>query len=895
VDLPHTWNAQDGQDSGGYYRADGWYRRRLPWQEEYAGKRLILEFLGANTQTDVYVNGQKAGSHRGGYTAFRVDITPYVTPGEAATIAVKVNNAYTPEVAPLVADFTFFGGLYRGVSLLALEPAGHVDMLDSGSKGLYLTAQNVSEQNADLTIKAGIVNDSAAAKTLTVTAQLRHPDPGSVDWIDEWLPREWLPFDPDDMTPGGQVAQVSETLTLAAGQSATFEKTIAVDHPRLWNGKTDPYRYQVELTVRNESGAVLDQVSDFVGFRYDEVDADRGFFLNGRSYPLRGVSRHQDRKDMGWAITEKEHAEDFAMIYELGANSIRLAHYPHADWFYELCDMYGIVVWAEIPLVDEIGGSGSYDQPNATRAAFFDTTRAQLTELIRQQYNRPSIVCWGLQNEIRRGSFEGVAQPLLQELNDLAHREDPTRFTTQAFYNATTSATKTWPSDAVAWNLYPGWYYSSAAGMGQDLDSRRAKDPTRPMGLSEYGYGANVTHHEENPAKPAVSTHAAIQSEEYQALAHEQAWAAIEARPWLWSAYVWNMFDFAVDGRDEAYEPGKNNKGLVTHDRQIKKDAFYFYKANWSDLPVVHLNARRFTERQQQTVNVKGYSNGSWAELVVNGVNLGRLTQDDLAQKTVFVWSGVTLQPGENVAVMRGEVDGVVYEDTVTWIFDGQPVEYDNLATGKPATASSYHQAENSPASLAVDGRADTRWTAQVAGTNNAAHYPEWITVDLRDVYALDEVQIDWFMDTRSYYYTVGVSEDGETFTTVVDRTANADAGSITDAMDGAKGRYLRITVTGNSDYPAKISALASIYEIRAYGAKSEDDPPVPEVMPGDVDQNGQVTAADALMALQTATGKIVLTAREQKAADVDGRPGVSASDALIILQYTTGKITAFN
>ncbi len=689
VTLPHTWNALDGQDGGNnYYRGDGWYRRTLPWQEEFTDKSLFLEFQGANTQTTVYVNGQQATFHRGGYTAFRVPLTPYITPSEPIALAIKVNNAYTEEVAPLRADFTFYGGIYRELTLLALEPAGHVDALDHGAEGLYLTPTDVSADSADIQVEAALVNDTDTPQTLTVTAELRNPAKGSIEWIDTaLLPDEWLPFDKASMTPGGSIATATETLTVEAGQAAAFTHTFTLQQPRLWDGLRDPYRYQVELVVRDADGKELDRLADFVGLRVDEVDAENGYFLNGRSYPLRGVNRHQDREDMGWAISATQHAEDFAMIYEMGANTIRLAHYPHADTFYEFCDMYGMVVWAEIPFVDQIGGGGSYEEPNATRKAFFETTREQLTELILQQRNRPSIVCWGLQNEIRFGSFEGVAQPFLAELDALAHSLDPTRFTTQAIYNATGSDTTGWTSDAVSWNLYAGWYYSSADKFGEDMDSRRRKDPTRPMGVSEYGFGANVLHHSETVTKPAVNDYDALQTEEYQAWAHEQAWAAIEQRPWLWATHVWNMFDFGVDNRNEAEYPGINNKGLVSHDRQTKKDAFYFYKANWSEQPVVHLNSSRFTQREADAIQIKAYSNLDSLTLTANGVTHSTLSQAELAQDTVFVWKNIPLKAGKNTVTVTGTRDGEAYTDTVVWQHGEEPYTLGDVDENGSVTA----------------------------------------------------------------------------------------------------------------------------------------------------------------------------------------------------------------
>ena len=381
VNVPHTWNNLDAQDGGtNYKRGAGWYRKEIQWKAEYEGKRIYIEFLGSSLETTVYVNGEKQGvPHKGGYTAFRYDITDSLREG-TNVIAVKADNTWTESIIPLSGDFSVFGGIYRDVSLVVTDPV-HVDLEDHGSNGLYLQTTNVSEAAADLTVRSRIINDSDESLGVTVTAVLKKPDSfEEIAEISEPI------FDVENMVaaPGEMpVATLTETFTLEAGEEREFNEKTTVVNPHLWNGMEDPFRYQVDLTVEVD-GKVVDDVSDYVGFRYFRVDKNNGFYLNGKKYPLRGVSRHQDRQDMGSAITTKEHDEDFGMIYEIGANSVRLAHYPQAPYFYDLCDRYGIVVWAEIPFVDQVGTAGD----------FYEVTENQLVELIRQQYNRPGICFW---------------------------------------------------------------------------------------------------------------------------------------------------------------------------------------------------------------------------------------------------------------------------------------------------------------------------------------------------------------------------------------------------------------------------------------------------------------------------------------------------------------------
>lgn len=951
VNVPHTWNALDGQDGGSYYRGKGWYRKTVKWNEDFKDHRVYIEFLGVCLQASVYVNGKLAGTHKGGYTAFRVDITDYLVEGEDALIAVMADNSRVEEIAPLSGDFTVFGGMYRDVTLVVTDGV-HVDLMDSGSSGLKLTTDNrqVSEKSAELNIQSTIVNDTDAEKQITVQAVLKDPDSfEAIEGIDPL-------FDIDTMYGGDFKMGVQQTFTIPAGEQVTFSKDLTVENPRLWNGLSDPYRYQVDLTVL-EGEKVIDNVTDYVGFRYFNVDYDEGFFLNGKSYPLRGVSRHQDREDMGYAITKKEHDEDFAIIYEMGCNTVRLAHYPQDPYFYELCDKYGIVVWAEIPWVNEIGGKGTYDDPNPYRNAFFEVTRRQLVELIRQQYNRPSIMFWGLQNENLRwgkGDME-VVQAFMADLNALAHKEDPTgRLTTQATDKA---EGQQWESDLLAWNSYPGWYYGEHYNLGPDFDTRHAAD-SRPIGISEYGIGASIDMHVDEATTSHPQGNVEFQSEEYQSFCNESFIKQINERPYFWATYIWNMFDFSSDDRSEGGQLGVNTKGLVTRDRTVKKDSFYLYKANWLQSPTAYIASRRYTERANALNDIRVYSNCEQVELFVNGKSVGTLKQSDLAQQTVFVWEDVRLSSGENTVEIKATLDGKVYTDSVVWNkqagsgvdiqsqtltvdAERRVVELDknytveelhklivsasnasfkvyqadgktevtdtvtpgmllvvtsedgsataqysitegNIAKGKPITASSYQDKDDGvlPPTLANDGDLTTRWAAGF-DANGVTSYPQWVMVDLGAQYNLSRIDISWYKGgsgTRRYFYTISVSDraDGE-FTTVVDRSANADSGVASDALSDVRGRFVRVEITGNNEWPGNNVAAATFYEISVYGTAAD------EVL-YDYNGDGVFDMAD-VMVVKAA----LVSGESDDAMDVNADGAVDEEDLLLLAKQCFG------
>ena len=551
VVLPHTWNALDGQDGGNnYHRGTCWYVRKL--DKPATEGDVYLEVLGAAMTSVVYMNGERIAVHRGGYSTFRVNLTEHLK--DKNTLVISVDNSDNDTVYPQKADFTFYGGLYRDVNLIVV-PKEHFELDYCGTPGMKVTPV------IDL-----------AAKTAAVTVET------------------WQNAGEVTITLDGQ-----ERTVLSVDGHAVAEFLIEDVH--LWDGLDDPYLYTAKATLT--SG---DEVSSRFGCRQFEIDPQKGFILNGRSYPLRGVSRHQDCKGVGNALTMEHHKQDMAIIKELGANTLRLAHYQHAQEFYDLCDENGIIVWAEIPYITMHMKNGRAD------------TLSQMEELVVQNYNHPSIVVWGLSNEITAAS--AVNEDLLENhrlLNDLCHKLDATRLTTMAnvFMLETDSPILEIP-DVNSYNLYFGWYVGELEQTDAFFDEYHKKYPSRAIGFSEYGADANPQYQSANPEKGDYT-------ESYQAVYHEHMLRMIEERPWIWASHVWNLFDFAADGRDEGGKHGENQKGIITFDRQLKKDAFYLYKAAWSKVPVVHICGSRYVDRMENVTEIKVYSNFPEVTLYVDG------------------------------------------------------------------------------------------------------------------------------------------------------------------------------------------------------------------------------------------------------------------------------------
>ena len=572
ITLPHTWNAEDGFDGGNdYFRGSCLYVKELKKADLPTADLYYLEFRGANSSADVYANGKKLAHHDGGYSTFRVNITNELQ--DMTEIAVVVDNAPNETVYPQMADFTFYGGLYRDVNLIAVNNV-HFDLDYYGGPGLKITP-TVNKKNASIEVEA-FVKELKDGQKLVYTL-----------------------YD-------------KEENKLQSVESAETKVTLEIEDVHLWNGRKDPYLYCCEIEIV-ENGEILDNVCSRFGCRTFEIDPNNGFILNGEEYPLRGVSRHQDRTGFGNALLPEHHAEDIDLIMEVGATTIRLAHYQHDQYFYDLCDEKGLVIWAEIPYISRHMPGGR------------ENTISQMKELITQNYNHPSIVVWGLSNEI---SIAGSDEDLLENhriLNDLVHEMDKTRKTTIA---AVSMCKMDDPylqiPDVVSYNHYFGWYGGDTSMNGPWFDKFHAMHPTIPIGCSEYGCEA-LNWHTSDPKQGDYT-------EEYQAYYHEELIRQLFTRKYMWATHVWNMFDFGADARAEGGENGQNHKGLVTMDRKYKKDAFYAYKA-WlvsPDVdPFVHLCGKRYIDRVEDVTKVTVYSNLPEVELFLNGESLGKKTAED--------------------------------------------------------------------------------------------------------------------------------------------------------------------------------------------------------------------------------------------------------------------------
>jgi len=624
ISLPHNWGWQDAQAGKNYYRGPGWYRRELVVLPQ-AGKRYFLRFEAASLVANVYLNGQLLGEHRGGFGAFCFEITSQLSPAGTNHLAVRVDNTRFLDIAPLEGDFSVYGGLYRPVHLITTSEE-NIALTDHGSPGVAWSQTSVTAKAAELDVTAQISNGSRTNSPVILVATV---------------------FD----TNGQAILQSTQSVSLAPRDTAPYYFHLTVPHPHLWNGRKDPYLYNAVIEVRDTNNVAMDRVEQPLGLRFYCIDPDKGFFLNGQPYHLHGVARHQDYMNKGWAITEADMDQDIGLLKELGVTAVRCAHYQHSDYFYSLYDRAGILVWAEIPQVNVIKGAPEFEE----------TSRNQLLDLIRQSINHPSIFVWSLSNEIGNAKSTDDPHRELQDLSALAHGEDPTRPTIEATMTSVRPQMNRIP-DLLGWNIYPGWYNDTKEDYGRSLDGRRKSSKSGGFCVSEYGAGANTAQHEDNPRQPKPG--GPWHPEEWQAEVHEAAWAALKQRPFVWGTFVWVMFDFAVGSRHEGSQPGLNDKGLVTRDRQIKKDAFYFYKANWSDEPVLYLTSRRFTQRTNAVTNIKIYSNIRAPELFVNGISLGKRNP---STNCVYVWKNVKLSPGDNQISARAKAKGQVVTDECVW------------------------------------------------------------------------------------------------------------------------------------------------------------------------------------------------------------------------------------
>ena len=609
VDLPHTWNAQDALSGKiDYKRGIGNYEKNLFIRPEWKGKRLFIRFEGVNNIADVFINRRHIGEHRGGYGAFIFEITGKVEYGKENSILVRVNNGEQLDIMPLVGDFNFYGGIYRDVHLLITDETC-ISPLDYASPGVRLIQDSVSHRYAKVRAIVDLSNGSSGNQEVELNVRL----------LD------------------GQrvVKEGTKNVNLSGNEVMQQELTFEIDQPHLWNGRQDPFLYQAEVTLfRN--GQMVDRVTQPLGLRFYRIDPDKGFFLNGKHLPLQGVCRHQDRSEVGNALRPQHHEEDVALMLEMGVNAVRLAHYPQATYFYDLMDKNGIIVWAEIPFV---GPGGYNDKGFVDLPAFRANGKEQLKELIRQHYNHPSICVWGLFNELTELGDNPVEY--IKKLNVLAHQEDTTRPTTSA---SNQMGDLNFITDAIAWNRYDGWYGGTPADLGKWLDRMHKDHPKICIAITEYGAGASIYHQQDSLVKTVPTSW--WHPENWQTYYHIENWKTISSRPYVWGSFVWNMFDFGAAHRTEGDRPGINDKGLVTFDRKVRKDAFYFYKANWNrEEPMLYLTGKRNTVRTQRLQTITAFTNQAGAELFVNGKSYGKTTPDSYA---ILEWKNVELQPGEN-------------------------------------------------------------------------------------------------------------------------------------------------------------------------------------------------------------------------------------------------------
>jgi beta-galactosidase len=678
VSVPHTWNrigeyALTRGPATNNSQGIGWYRLNYTAPSAAKGRRQYLDFGAVAIIADVWVNGTHVGQHKGAFSRFRFDVTSAWKPSAANLIVVKADNSKpapgssTAEILPLAGDFFIHGGMYRGVSLITANDVG-IDLLDFGGPGVYVQAKedfwvsNVpngfSGPIGSIDVKVRLRNWSTQAQKFKIRATL-------LDSKDRQLAK-------------GFIKQESAPMPIGTSETG-WRTSFNLSEFRLWDGRADPWLYKIKVDV-SDGKTVLDSVTQSFGIRSFNFNPNTGFTLNGKPLKLHGVSRHQDRLGKGYALSAADHAEDMAIIKEMGANSVRMAHYQHDDAWADEADAHGMVAWAEIPYVTTpslSGGEGS--------AAVFANAEQQLRELIRQNYNHPSIMMWSIGNEVDASALFGLGggatKPLalLQHLQKVARQEDPTRptifadccedvRTPVAGLEAQEQGEKlAGAADMIGYNRYYGWYYpeplKARDQLAAQMDKFHVKHPTLPISISEYGAGGAIGQHSDNPTAGFVNATGRPQPEEYESWVHEQSWPVIRDRPFIFGSYVWNMFDFASDLRNEGDSVDINTKGLVTMDRKTRKDAFYYYKAQWNPEPMIWLTGKRYLNRAYPVMDIHAYTTAPAANLSVNGVAIGPAQCPD----HVCVWPAVVLMPGANNVVATVATSNALISDNTIW------------------------------------------------------------------------------------------------------------------------------------------------------------------------------------------------------------------------------------
>lgn len=632
VNVPHTWNADDMQKkTNSFYAGVAYYRKHYVFPESLEGKRLFLRFEGVGACAEVYVNGYLVGTHKGAYSAFVCEIGSQVRLGEENEIVVKADNAARPDVIPVNhALFGVYGGIYRPVWLIVTEPCNIV-VNDCASPGVYITQKNVSKQSADVSVRVKLDNATLAPAALELENAIYTREGKLVK-----VHRQSF-----ELTPQGVQSYVSD---------------FKISHPHLWQGREDPYLYKVVSRLKQD-GQVIDEVIQPLGLRKYEAVAGKGFFLNGKKYPMYGVTRHQDWWGMGSALTNREHDFDLEQIMEVGATTVRFAHYQQSDYIYSRCDTLGLIIWAEIPFVNRVTGQE------------WDNVHQQMRELIRQSFNHPSIYVWGIHNEVYHP--HGYTAALTQSVHDLCKLEDPDRYTVAVNGYGHAEHPVNGNTDIQGMNRYFGWYEKKIQDIKPWIEKMEKEYPWQRLMLTEYGADANIEHQTELLGD-ALNWGSDFYPETFQTKTHEYQWGVISQHPYILASYLWNMFDFAVPQWKRGGVDARNMKGLITFDRKIRKDAFYWYKANWSKEPVLYLTQRRNTERERRETSVTVYSNLGTPRVFLNGRELDGVRKG--YTDVHYIFDQVTLAEGRNVLRAVIVSDGKEYTDEIVWNYNGEHV-----------------------------------------------------------------------------------------------------------------------------------------------------------------------------------------------------------------------------
>lgn len=632
VNVPHTWNADDMQKkTNSFYAGVAYYRKHYVFPESLEGKRLFLRFEGVGACAEVYVNGYLIGTHKGAYSAFVCEIGSQVRLGEENEIVVKADNAARPDVIPVNhALFGVYGGIYRPVWLIVTEPCNIV-VNDCASPGVYITQKNVSKQSADVSVRVKLDNATLAPAALELENAI--------------------------YTREGKLVKVHrQSFELTPQGVQNYVSDFKISHPHLWQGREDPYLYKVVSRLKQD-GQVIDEVIQPLGLRKYEAVAGKGFFLNGKKYPMYGVTRHQDWWGMGSALTNREHDFDLEQIMEVGATTVRFAHYQQSDYIYSRCDTLGLIIWAEIPFVNRVTGQE------------WDNVHQQMRELIRQSFNHPSIYVWGIHNEVYHP--HGYTAALTQSVHDLCKLEDPDRYTVAVNGYGHAEHPVNGNTDIQGMNRYFGWYEKKIQDIKPWIEKMEKEYPWQRLMLTEYGADANIEHQTELLGD-ALNWGSDFYPETFQTKTHEYQWGVISQHPYILASYLWNMFDFAVPQWKRGGVDARNMKGLITFDRKIRKDAFYWYKANWSKEPVLYLTQRRNTERERRETSVTVYSNLGTPRVFLNGRELDGVRKG--YTDVHYIFDQVTLAEGRNVLRAVIVSDGKEYTDEIVWNYSGEHV-----------------------------------------------------------------------------------------------------------------------------------------------------------------------------------------------------------------------------